>query len=87
MRWWMSVEEENIDIMQPLSYWTIPYVCIDDTRLVCLYNVAFVCIISSLVANIFCHMTYLQSDNLHGITQVRQGKIRSCKFGASILLG
>lgn len=58
-------------MLQPvLSYWTIPYVCIDDTRLVWLYNVAFVSVLASLLANIFCHMTYLQSDTLHGISQV-----------------
>ena len=56
--------------MQLLSYWTVPYVSIDDTRLVCLYNVAFLCIIGSLLGNIFCHLTYLQSDRLLGMAQV-----------------
>ena len=56
--------------MTLLSYWTIPYVCLEDARLVWLYNLAFLTVISSLLANIFCHMTYLQSDNLSGIAQV-----------------
>ena len=58
--------------MELLSYWTIPYVSINDSRLICLYNVAFLCVIGSLVGNIFWYMTYLQSDTLHGITQVCQ---------------
>lgn len=57
--------------MALLSYWTIPYVSIDDIRLVYLYNIGFVCIIGSLFCNIFLHMTYLHSDNLHGITEAR----------------
>jgi len=57
--------------MELLSYWTIPYVSINDSRLICLYNVAFLCVIGSLVGNIFWYMTYLQSDTLHGITQAR----------------
>ena len=53
------------------SYWTIPYVSIDDRRLVFLYNLAFVCVVASLLGNLFLHMTYLQSDTLHGISQAR----------------
>ena len=60
----------KIKTMTLLSYWTIPYVCLEDARLVGLYNLAFLTVISSLLANIFCHMTYLQSDNLSGIAQV-----------------
>ena len=60
----------KIQTMTLLSYWTIPYVCLEDARLVWLYNLAFLTVISSLLANIFCHMTYLQSDNLSGIAQV-----------------
>jgi len=54
-----------------LSYWTIPYVSIHDTRLIYLYNVGFVCVLASLGANVFLHQTYLESDRLQGITQAR----------------
>merc|ERR1712106_302579 len=54
-----------------LSYWTIPYVSIHDTRLIYLYNVGFVCVLGSLCANVFLHRTYLDSDRLQGITEAR----------------
>jgi len=54
-----------------LSYWTIPYVSIHDTRLIYLYNVGFVCVLASLGANVFLHRTYLESDRLQGITEAR----------------
>ena len=53
------------------SYWTIPYVSINDRRLVFLYNLALICVVASLLGNLFLHMTYLESDTLHGITQAR----------------
>ena len=53
------------------SYWTVPYVSIHDPRLVLLYNLAFVCVLGSLLGNLFIHMTYLESDTLHGIAQAR----------------
>ena len=57
--------------MAILSYWTIPYVSIHDTRLIYLYNIGFVCVLGSLCANVFLHRTYLESDRLHGITEAR----------------
>ena len=57
--------------MAILSYWTIPYVSIHDTRLIYLYNIGFVCVIGSLFANVFLHRTYLESDRLQGITEAR----------------
>ena len=57
--------------MALLSYWTIPYVSLEDSRLVWAYNVAFMAIIGSLLGNIFVYMTYLQSDMLHGLAQAR----------------
>ena len=53
------------------SYWTIPYVSIEDRRLVYLYNLAFLGVVGSLVTNLFLHLTYLESDRLQGITQAR----------------
>ena len=44
---------------------------IDDIRLVYLYNIGFICIIGSLFSSIFLEMTYLETDNLHGITEAR----------------
>ena len=57
--------------MPLFSFWTIPYVSIDDTRLVYLYNIGFICIIGSLFSSIFLQMAYLDSENLHGITEAR----------------
>ena len=57
--------------MALLSYWTIPYVSLEDNRLVWAYNVAFLAIVGSLLGNIFVYMTYLQSDMLHGLAQAR----------------
>ena len=53
------------------SYWTIPYVSIEDRRLVYLYNLAFLGVVGSLLANLFLHLTYLESDRLQGIAQAR----------------
>ena len=53
------------------SYWTIPYVSIEDRRLVYLYNLAFLGVVGSLLTNLFLHLTYLESDRLQGITQAR----------------
>ena len=53
------------------SYWTIPYVSIEDRRLVYLYNLAFLGVVGSLLTNLFLHRTYLESDRLQGITQAR----------------
>ena len=44
---------------------------IEDSRLVLLYNLAFMGVVGSLVGNLFLHTTYLQSDSLHGIAQAR----------------
>eukprot|EP00092_Neocalanus_flemingeri_P032033 GFUD01034815.1.p1 GENE.GFUD01034815.1~~GFUD01034815.1.p1 ORF type:complete len:419 (-),score=97.40 GFUD01034815.1:129-1385(-) len=57
--------------MPLLSYWTIPYVSIDDTWLVYLYNIGFVCVLGSLFGNILLYQTYLESDVLQGITEAR----------------
>ena len=57
--------------MALLSYWTIPYVSLEDSRLVWAYNAAFMAVIGSLLGNIFIHMSYLQSDVLHGLAQAR----------------
>ena len=57
--------------MALLSYWTIPYVSLEDARLVWAYNAAFMAVIGSLLGNIFIYMTYLQSDRLHGLAQAR----------------
>jgi len=57
--------------MPLLSYWTIPYVAIDDIRLVTLYNVGFVCVLLSLFGNILLYQTYLDTDVLQGITEAR----------------
>ena len=57
--------------MALLSYWTIPYVSLEDSRLVWAYNAAFMAVIGSLLGNIFIHMSYLQSDMLHGLAQAR----------------
>ena len=57
--------------MAILSYWTIPYVSIHDTRLIYLYNIGFVCVLGSLCANVFLHRTYLESERLQGITEAR----------------
>lgn len=53
------------------AYWTIPYVSIEDRRLVFLYNLAFLGVVASLVSNLFLHLTYLESDRLQGISQAR----------------
>ena len=57
--------------MALLSYWTVPYVSLEDSRLVWAYNAAFLAVIGSLLCNIFIHMTYLQSDTLLGLAQAR----------------
>eukprot|EP00929_Paragymnodinium_shiwhaense_P016010 TRINITY_DN124122_c0_g1_i1.p1 TRINITY_DN124122_c0_g1~~TRINITY_DN124122_c0_g1_i1.p1 ORF type:complete len:432 (-),score=13.89 TRINITY_DN124122_c0_g1_i1:43-1338(-) len=54
-----------------LSYWTIPYVCINDRRLTWLYNLGFGWIVSVMFTNIFMDQQYLESDTLHGIARLR----------------
>ena len=53
------------------SYWTIPYVSIEDRRLVYLYNLSFLGVVASLLSNLFLHLTYLESDRLQGLSQAR----------------
>ncbi|CAD7937575.1 unnamed protein product [Amoebophrya sp. A25] len=54
-----------------LSYWTIPYVAIQDTRLVYLYNVGLVAIVGWLFFNVFVDQIYLESDALQGVARLR----------------
>lgn len=57
--------------MTVFSYWTIPYVSIDDRRLIYLYNLGFLVVLGALFGDVFVHRTYLDSDVLHGITEAR----------------
>jgi len=57
--------------MTVFSYWTIPYVSIDDRRLIYLYNLGFLVVLAALFGDVFVHRTYLDSDILHGITEAR----------------
>ena len=43
---------DNVPVtMALLSYWTIPYVSLEDSRLVWAYNAAFMAVIGSLLGN------------------------------------
>jgi len=57
--------------MAVFSFWTIPYVSIDDRRLIYLYNLGFLVVLAALCGDVFIHRTYLDTEILHGITEAR----------------
>lgn len=54
-----------------LSYWTIPYVSIEDRRLVFIYNVLLLGVLSSLFVNVFVSRMYLEPASLDGVARVK----------------